>query len=99
VAHVHPSYNFCRSKPDNALPAHLILYSTSACHLCEEALQIVQPIAKAVNLDLLQVDIAGDESLETLYGLRIPVLVFDKRELGWPFDTPQLLKFLGVQKN
>lgn len=81
------------------MPDHLILYGTSACHLCEEALQIAQPVAQSANVDLQMIDIAGNDALEALYGLRIPVLVIHERELGWPFNTFQLLMFLENQKN
>jgi hypothetical protein len=77
----------------------LILYGTSACHLCDEALATVQPIATAFEMPLHQVDIAGDESLEARYGVRIPILVFNRQELGWPFDTTMVIAFLRPQKD
>ena len=43
------------------------------------------------------VDIADSDSLFESYGLRIPVLrrVDTGQELGWPFDTAQVVNFLG----
>lgn len=80
------------------MSTRLILYGTSACHLCDEALMIVQPIVKSVGLDLQFIDIAGDDTLEANYGIRIPVLVFQKRELGWPFDAADIRRILQNKK-
>ena len=42
------------------------------------------------------VDIADSQALFEAYGLRIPVLrrVDTGAELGWPFDTEQVVSFL-----
>ena len=43
------------------------------------------------------VDIADSDGLFERYGLLIPVLrrVDTGQELGWPFDTAQVVNFLG----
>lgn len=75
--------------------SQLILYGTSACHLCDEALAITLPAAEMMNLTLCQIDIAGDEALEAQYGLCIPVLAKQSGdELCWPFDDAMVLQFL-----
>lgn len=68
-----------------------VLYSTSACHLCEDALVILndlheQMLELAKEKDFLLhdhsvytvkvVDIAVDDELIDVYGPRIPVLIF-----------------------
>tara|TARA_R110002049_G_scaffold87038_8_gene220861 strand:- start:1610 stop:1954 length:345 start_codon:yes stop_codon:yes gene_type:complete len=68
-----------------------VLYSTSACHLCEDALLILnelheQMLELAKETDFLLsadlvyavkiVDIAEDDKLIEVYGPRIPVLIF-----------------------
>ena len=51
------------------------LYTRAGCHLCDDA---KKPVARAVaatpGATLRTVDIAGDAHLESLYGLRIPVV-------------------------
>lgn len=83
----------------NALSLKLILYGTSACHLCEEALAILLPITNAFCITMLQVDIAGEDDLMARYGLRIPVLAYNGLELDWPFNAEQIVAFLHCQKD
>lgn len=77
----------------------LILYGTSACHLCEEATAILLPITSASGIAMLQVDIADEDELMTRYGLRIPVLACNGLELDWPFNAEQIVEFLRCQKD
>lgn len=77
----------------------LILYGTSACHLCEEASAILLPITNASCITMLQVDIADEDELMTRYGLRIPVLACNGLELDWPFNAEQIVEFLRCQKD
>ena len=69
------------------------LYSTSHCHLCEQA----ELILKDLNLThLTTIEIAEDGHLLVLYGLRIPVLqrLDTKAELDWPFNVLEVVSFL-----
>lgn len=68
----------------------LTLYSTEGCHLCEEAYSILA----GLELQPKVVDIAFDEGLFLRYGVTIPVLVWGKNELNWPFNTEQLQNWL-----
>ena len=69
----------------------LILYSKEHCHLCDEALALLEQ----GGLSAAVVDVEADDQLMAIYGLRIPVLVLpDGRELGWPFDADQLDHFI-----
>ena len=84
----------------------LILYSTSACHLCEQAEELLQALQGArPELRWSTVDIAGDDALFARYGCSIPVLkrapraalrgtARPARELAWPFDLQGLVEFL-----
>lgn len=74
----------------------LTLYGTKACHLCEDALSIIESCPETSTFNLILVDVADDEALEQHYGLRIPVLRLDNKELNWPFDQLQYLHFLRV---
>ncbi|WP_136679475.1 glutaredoxin family protein [Neptunomonas sp. XY-337] len=73
-----------------------LLFSTSHCHLCElaEQLLVVTMDASCHQVDI--VDIAYDDNLLTRYGNTIPVLQHESSgaEICWPFDQPQLIAFL-----
>lgn len=75
----------------------LQLFSTSGCHLCELAKQLVDKLAKQHSLVFEEIEIGDSEELVELYGVRIPVLreVVSGREIGWPFDEARLDVFLG----
>ncbi len=68
----------------------LILYSTDACHLCEQAKVV---IGRALGITVAEIDIAADEHLLARYGVRIPVLrrLDTATEIGWPFTEADVL--------
>ena len=68
----------------------LVLYSTSGCHLCEEAQRVVHT---ALGAPVPEVDIAADDRLMAHYGVRIPVLqrTDTGAELDWPFGLEEVL--------
>ena len=72
----------------------LILYQRDHCHLSDLALG---ELAKARAPEFESVFIDGDDALEARYGLRVPVLRDDARdiELDWPFDAEKLRGFLA----
>ncbi|MFK7831154.1 MAG: glutaredoxin family protein [Congregibacter sp.] len=80
----------------------LTLFSTSACHLCDEAETLLVMAANAAqtaeagdDISWSRVDIADDDALFERYGWLIPVVAReDGEELGWPFDLPALQRFL-----
>jgi len=73
----------------------LVLYGTTACHLCDQA----KALLVEADIPHLWIDVAGDETLMERYGVRIPVLYSHAsgRELGWPFDQASLSDFTGNQ--
>jgi hypothetical protein len=73
----------------------LKLYTTSHCHLCDEALSLVMQICNADQVSLIE--ISDDPNLIDTYGTRIPVLqrLDTLAELSWPFNNQELAKFLG----
>lgn len=71
-----------------------ILYGTLGCHLCDQAESIVLPLAQANGVNIVLIDIAGDDDLEALYAVRIPVLSNGRQELAWPFDHATARQFL-----
>lgn len=74
----------------------VILFGTSACHLCEIAEGMLERERAGAALEGIdKVDISDDEALLERYGVRIPVLRRpDGRELDWPFDPEELRSFL-----
>lgn len=74
----------------------LVFYTTPGCHLCEHAALLLQEFTERANdsmrFELEEVDIASDEQLVELYGIRIPVVKHagTQREVGWPFGLEDL---------
>jgi hypothetical protein len=87
----------------------LVLFSTVACHLCEQALVLLQPWLQQRGEQgvqqreqggwfLREVDISEADELFQRYGLIIPVLRHDSsgNELNWPFDADSISRFLAA---
>ena len=74
----------------------LILYGTTACHLCEIAQQLLEQHNTEVASIIYAVsDISESDDLFARYGVRIPVLRrADGAELDWPFSPSQLAAFV-----
>lgn len=66
----------------------VLFFTTSACHLCEQAKEVIGLLPAEFSLSLEPLDIVEDEQLLDRYGTRIPVLYDPETtlELGWPFD-------------
>ncbi len=75
----------------------LCIYSTSACHLCDLALQVIDAVLSPDYFDKVIVDIADSDALVEQYGVRIPVLKIQRTgdELGWPFNEHELMEFMN----
>ena len=70
----------------------LILLSTSACHLCEQAEALLQQL----DITYQKIDIAEQEQWQERYAIKIPVLLNteSRQELCWPFDIEQIQAFI-----
>ena len=53
------------------------IYGRTGCHLCEDALQLLQSMKDELNFDIEEILIDGNEELEKLYGEKIPVTHID----------------------
>ena len=53
---------------------HLTLLSRAYCHLCDEMLEALKPLAAARRATVAVVDVDGEPALEAEYGERVPVL-------------------------
>jgi hypothetical protein len=80
------------------LPHYLTLYGTPACHLCDQAEELLVACLPPGTYHLVKVDVAEDDDLLGKYGLLIPVLELEGLVGGlhWPFDRKKLLDFLTV---
>ncbi len=78
------------------MPPECQLFGTLGCHLCEVAEAELMPLVEHGLLVEL-VDIAESDAMNEAYALRIPVLrrTDTGAELDWPFDTAQVVMFLG----
>lgn len=74
----------------------LVLYGTSACHLCELAEDLLSDLQKqGAEFSVTKVDIAEDDVLMEQYGIVIPVVRRSNgSELGWPFDADDVMRWL-----
>lgn len=74
----------------------LYLYSTTHCHLCEKAENLLQAACSKLDLTWQSVEICDNSQLISLYETKIPVLkrTDTNEELLWPFDAQQIATFL-----
>ena len=71
----------------------LILVSGKDCNLCKEA----QLLLSQINLKdciLTTVDIYSKRTYVDKYWDKIPVILYDEKELLWPFDKEKVYKLL-----
>lgn len=68
----------------NSVSQVMVLYSTTGCHLCEQAQQL---IVSVLGNPVTEVDIADNEQLMADYAEHIPVLhrLGSGAEIRWPF--------------
>ena len=74
----------------------LIIYTGPNCHLCEQAKAILYPLMSERGLTLVEVDIHTDAELQQKYGIRIPVVLANGQEKGWPFTAAQIGRLLDI---
>ena len=77
---------------------HFILYGTVNCHLCADAIDLIQ--LSDADLHLSVIDIVDDSDLYAQYELTIPVLKssLTGAELNWPFSFDALRLFLSTNQ-
>jgi hypothetical protein len=61
--------------------AALTLYSRAYCHLCDDLLAVLAPLAQRAGLAVKVVDVDADAALEAAYGDKVPLLMADGREI------------------
>ena len=80
----------------------LILFGTSACHLCQQAEEILAALkAQHPKFNLEHIDIAENPQWQDAYAIRIPVLYHanTQSELSWPFNEHNVITFIDNLNN
>jgi len=74
----------------------LVLYTTSHCHLCEQALVILINLKEQYAIHWLTKEISDHDDLIEKYGTRIPVIqrIDNQSELNWPFSTDDIVMLI-----
>jgi hypothetical protein len=77
---------------------NLILYSTSHCHLCEQAESILKALSDNNDIAWTSLEISEDSILLQLYETKIPVLkrVDNNIEIAWPFTAQDIRSLIAV---
>jgi glutaredoxin len=60
--------------------AEVVLYSRAGCHLCEDALQVLERVRDELEFELVVRDIDASDELQRAYLERIPVIAVDGHE-------------------
>jgi glutaredoxin len=60
----------------------IVLYGREGCHLCDEALAGLEPLARGLGVGLQVVDIESDDRLLREYLAAIPVIVWGDAEIA-----------------
>jgi glutaredoxin len=68
------------------------VYSRPDCHLCGEALAVLERMRAELGFELAERDITGDEALERAYFERIPVIALDGEVLFEYFVEESVLR-------
>ena len=74
----------------------LVLYTTSHCHLCEQALELLIKLKERYPIYWLTKEISDDDDLIEKYGVRIPVIqrIDNQSELNWPFSEDDIVMLI-----
>lgn len=78
-------------------PRRVVLYETAECGLCAETFRALSRLALDLPIEIIRVDIEGDDRLRDRYALRLPVLEVDGRELDAAgVGEGKLREFIGL---
>ena len=77
--------------PEVAHAARVVVITRDGCHLCTEALSIVETVCDLLGVEWLAVDVDADEELRSVYTDHVPVTFVDGREFSiWVLDADRL---------
>ena len=74
----------------------LVLYTTSHCHLCEQAEAMLIALKSQYAINWQAQEISDNDDLTEKYGIRIPVVarMDNQAELSWPFTENDIVMFI-----
>lgn len=73
-----------------------MLYGKPGCHLCDQAREVIQRVARELCVPWCEVSILDDPQLMARYGEQIPVTVVDGAQHDfWRVDEGRLRAALG----
>lgn len=77
----------------------LVLYSTSHCHLCEQAETLLISLKDQIEISWQLTEISDNDDLIEKYGIKIPVLkrTDNQLELHWPFSKEDILALMRIE--
>lgn len=77
-------------------PSRVEVLTKPGCHLCEDAVAIIDTVCGELGVGWTERDIAGDADAMRAYGEQIPVTFVDGRQHDfWRVDPARLRKALG----
>ncbi|MFP4147397.1 MAG: glutaredoxin family protein [Halorhodospira sp.] len=78
------------------MTAHVILYTTAGCHLCEQAGALLEQYAAYARIEMRELDILDTHPDNTELHAAIPFLEHPASgaRLFWPFDAAQLHRWI-----
>jgi glutaredoxin len=68
------------------------VYSKPGCHLCEDAVGVLDRLRRELEFELRELDITRDDALHRAYFERIPVIELDGEELCEYFVDEALVR-------
>jgi hypothetical protein len=74
----------------------LNLYSTSHCHLCEQAEALLTNLSEVYDIHWQVIEISENHELLENYGQRIPVIkrLNNNIEINWPFTATEIAQLI-----
>jgi glutaredoxin len=64
---------------DQLVTHRIVVYSKPGCHLCENALALLEELRTEFSLDVEEIDIEREPGLLRKYFDQVPVLIIDQR--------------------
>jgi glutaredoxin len=71
--------------------ALVVILSRRDCPLCDEAIALSRRLRCDLRFRLIVKQIEDDSALHARYGMQVPVVFVDGREIGWGSVTAELL--------
>jgi len=79
-----------------ASKTQLVIYTRLGCHLCEALIEELSEFCTKNPFSFTDIDISGDDNLEQLYGLKVPVVTFQQTILCEYFlDANAITAYFG----